>query len=117
MQKPSFVYTTYIKTTPERLWQALTDPAFTRALLGTTFETDWQVGSTMTWHNHGVTSPTPSRSSSNPSRTAGSPTPGTRSRPSWPRSDEVSDEVLARRPAKAGRRSRSRSSRSTSCAS
>ncbi len=25
-----FVYTTYINTTPERLWQALTDPAFTR---------------------------------------------------------------------------------------
>ena len=24
-----FVYTTYIKTTPEQLWQALTDPAFT----------------------------------------------------------------------------------------
>src|SRR4029079_6112640 len=24
-----FVYTTYIRTTPERLWQALTDPAFT----------------------------------------------------------------------------------------
>src|SRR5947209_16044581 len=29
MDKPSFVYTTFIKTTPERLWQGLTDPAFT----------------------------------------------------------------------------------------
>ena len=29
-QAPEFVYTTYIKTTPERLWQAITDPAFTR---------------------------------------------------------------------------------------
>ena len=29
MEKPSFVYTTYIQTTPERLWQALTEPAFT----------------------------------------------------------------------------------------
>jgi DNA-binding transcriptional ArsR family regulator/uncharacterized protein YndB with AHSA1/START domain len=55
MQKPSFAYTTYIKTTPERLWQALTDPAFTERYWGTTFETDWQVGSTITWHNHGVT--------------------------------------------------------------
>jgi uncharacterized protein YndB with AHSA1/START domain/DNA-binding transcriptional ArsR family regulator len=55
MQKPSFAYTTYIKTTPERLWQALTDPAFTKRYWGTTFETDWQVGSTITWHNHGVT--------------------------------------------------------------
>ena len=34
MDKPSFVYTTYIKTTPEHLWQALTDPAFTEPLLG-----------------------------------------------------------------------------------
>ena len=30
MNKPEFVYTTYISTTPERLWQALTEPAFTR---------------------------------------------------------------------------------------
>src|SRR3954466_10939404 len=30
VDKPTFVYTTYIKTTPERLWQALTDPLFTR---------------------------------------------------------------------------------------
>ncbi len=29
LEKPSFVYTTYIQTTPERLWQALTEPAFT----------------------------------------------------------------------------------------
>ena len=55
MQKPSFAYTTYIKTTPERLWQALTDPTFTERYWGTTFETDWQVGSMITWHNQGVT--------------------------------------------------------------
>ena len=30
MSKPSFVYVTYIRTTPEKLWQALTDPEFTR---------------------------------------------------------------------------------------
>jgi uncharacterized protein YndB with AHSA1/START domain len=29
MDKPSFVYTTYIHPSPERLWQALTNPAFT----------------------------------------------------------------------------------------
>ena len=34
MDKPTFVYTTYIKTTPERLWQALTEPAFTEAYWG-----------------------------------------------------------------------------------
>src|SRR6266496_2787249 len=37
MQKPEFVYTTYIRTTPERLWQALTDPAFTQRYWGATF--------------------------------------------------------------------------------
>ena len=54
MEQPEFVYTTYIRTTPERLWQALTDPSFTRRWWQTTFDTDWKVGSTMTWDNHGV---------------------------------------------------------------
>ena len=51
---PSFVYTTYIRTTPERLWQGLTDPAFTRRYWQTEFITDWAKGSPMTWDNHGV---------------------------------------------------------------
>src|SRR3954452_23526264 len=55
MDKPSFVYTTYIRTTPERLWEALTDSAFTERYWGATFDTDWQVGSEMTWHQFGVT--------------------------------------------------------------
>src|ERR671935_2901565 len=55
MQKPSFVYTTYINTTPEQLWRALTDPAFTERYWGTTLESDWNVGSTITWHHHGIT--------------------------------------------------------------
>ncbi len=55
MDRPAFVYTTYIETTPERLWQALTDPAFTRRYWGTAFETDWRVGSAMTWTYAGVT--------------------------------------------------------------
>ncbi|MEV4553494.1 ArsR/SmtB family transcription factor [Nonomuraea wenchangensis] len=54
MEKPEFVYTTYIGTTPERLWQALTDPAFTERYWATTFKTDWAPGSEMTWDNHGV---------------------------------------------------------------
>ena len=53
--RPSFVYTTYIKTTPEQLWQALTDSAFTERYWGITFDTDWQAGSEMTWHQRGVT--------------------------------------------------------------
>jgi uncharacterized protein YndB with AHSA1/START domain/DNA-binding transcriptional ArsR family regulator len=53
--RPSFVYRTYIRTTPERLWQMLTDPVFTGQWWSTSFETDWNVGSPMVWHNHGVT--------------------------------------------------------------
>ena len=55
MDKPTFVYTTYIETTPERLWQALTDPAFTQRYWGLTFHTDWKAGSPMTWEQRGVT--------------------------------------------------------------
>lgn len=54
MDKPSVVYATYISTTPERLWQALTEPAFTKRYWNTTFTTDWAPGSPMTWDNHGV---------------------------------------------------------------
>jgi uncharacterized protein YndB with AHSA1/START domain len=55
MSDHDFVYTTYIKTTPERLWQALTDPKFTEQYWGQWFETDWQVGSEMIWHHGEVT--------------------------------------------------------------
>jgi DNA-binding transcriptional ArsR family regulator/uncharacterized protein YndB with AHSA1/START domain len=55
VDRPSFVYTTYIKTTPERLWQALTEPAFTEAYWGVSFDTDWAVGSPVTWRQRGVT--------------------------------------------------------------
>jgi uncharacterized protein YndB with AHSA1/START domain/DNA-binding transcriptional ArsR family regulator len=55
MTDSPFVYTTYINTSPERLWQALTDPAFTSRYWNLTFDTDWALGSAMTWTNHGVT--------------------------------------------------------------
>ncbi|WP_254206593.1 ArsR/SmtB family transcription factor [Nocardia alni] len=48
-----FVYTTYIKTTPERLWRALTEPEFTRLYWGATFESDWRAGSSMVWLQRG----------------------------------------------------------------
>jgi uncharacterized protein YndB with AHSA1/START domain len=54
MEKPTFVYTTYIKTTPEQLWQSLTDPAFTSRYWGTTITTDWRVGAPMVWESRGV---------------------------------------------------------------
>ena len=34
MAKPDLIYTTYIKTTPEKLWAALTTPEFTRQYWG-----------------------------------------------------------------------------------
>ena len=55
MDKPTFVYTTYIRTTPERLWQALTEPAFTERYWNLTFDSDWKPGSPMSWHQRGVT--------------------------------------------------------------
>jgi uncharacterized protein YndB with AHSA1/START domain len=54
MATTEFSYTTYINTTPERLWQALTDPAFTMRYWGVTLESDWHVGSTVTWGQDGV---------------------------------------------------------------
>jgi uncharacterized protein YndB with AHSA1/START domain/DNA-binding transcriptional ArsR family regulator len=54
VEKPSFVYATYIQTTPERLWQALTEPAFTERYWSITFDSDWKSGSAMTWHQRGV---------------------------------------------------------------
>jgi uncharacterized protein YndB with AHSA1/START domain len=46
MSKPEFVYITYIETTPEKLFQALTDSKFTkRYWFGTELRTDWTIGS------------------------------------------------------------------------
>src|SRR5437764_1235613 len=59
MGEPAFVYTTYIRTTPERLWQALTDPTFTRRYWGVELESEWKPGSPMTWQQRGVTSADP----------------------------------------------------------
>ena len=40
-----FVYVTYIRTTPERLWSALTSPEFTRQYwLGIQPQAEWRVG-------------------------------------------------------------------------
>ena len=46
LQTPEFVYVTYIKSTPERVWEALTDPKFTSRYWGRTYDTDWKKGST-----------------------------------------------------------------------
>jgi uncharacterized protein YndB with AHSA1/START domain len=45
-EKSSFVYVTYIRTTPEKLWRALTEPEFTRQFWAATTQVcDWKVGS------------------------------------------------------------------------
>jgi DNA-binding transcriptional ArsR family regulator len=54
MDQSEFVYTTYINTTPQKLWQALTEPAFCRRYLGFAIESDWEVGSTYVWDEDGL---------------------------------------------------------------
>ena len=45
MSKPEFIYVTYIETTPEKLWRALTEPEFTRQFwCGTVQESEWKPG-------------------------------------------------------------------------
>lgn len=42
----TFVYVTYIRTTPERLWAALTSPEFMKQYwFGMYIDTDWKAGS------------------------------------------------------------------------
>ena len=54
MSKPEFVYPTYIETTPEKLWHALTDGDFTeRYRFGSRVTSDWTVGSTYRFTSQG----------------------------------------------------------------
>jgi uncharacterized protein YndB with AHSA1/START domain len=44
--RSTYVYVSYIRTTPEKLWQALTDPEFTRQYwFGMRAESEWKPGS------------------------------------------------------------------------
>jgi uncharacterized protein YndB with AHSA1/START domain len=46
MAESQFVYVTFIRTTPEKLWRALIEPEFTRQFwMGTTQESEWTPGS------------------------------------------------------------------------
>ena len=57
MSKPEFVYVTYIETTPDRLWQALTSSEFSKAYwFGTELRSDWRVGSPFALVMDGTTS-------------------------------------------------------------
>ncbi len=45
MTKPDFVYTTYIKSTPEKVWAAITNPEFTQQYWVPGIVSDWKTGS------------------------------------------------------------------------
>jgi len=49
MKGPKHVYEVYIRTTPQKLWDAITSPAFTKQYFyGTAVESDWKRGSKVT---------------------------------------------------------------------
>ena len=51
---PSFIYVTYIATTPQKLWQALTEKAFTQQYWsGTSIESDWTPGAAVRFVSKG----------------------------------------------------------------
>jgi uncharacterized protein YndB with AHSA1/START domain/DNA-binding transcriptional ArsR family regulator len=50
--RPSFVYTVYIESTPDKVWHALTDPELTAAYWGHANVSDWQPGSS--WEHRRV---------------------------------------------------------------
>jgi uncharacterized protein YndB with AHSA1/START domain len=57
MANPEFVYTTYIETTVEKLWQALTAGDFTvRYWFGYRVASDWKAGSTYKFEKAGANS-------------------------------------------------------------
>ena len=59
MSKPEFVYVTYIETTPEKLWEALTSSEFSKHYwFGTELKTDWKVGSPFALVMNGTTTDT-----------------------------------------------------------
>jgi uncharacterized protein YndB with AHSA1/START domain len=56
MAKPEFIYVTYIETTPENLWKALTSSEFSRQYwFGTELRTDWKIGSPFALVMNGTT--------------------------------------------------------------
>lgn len=59
VNRPEFAYVSYIQTTPEVLYRALTDPDFTRRYWGIEIESAWQPDSSMSWRKNGVTQSDP----------------------------------------------------------
>ncbi|GAA5198932.1 metalloregulator ArsR/SmtB family transcription factor [Rugosimonospora acidiphila] len=97
MSDSAFVYTTYINTTPERLWRGLTDPTFTRRYWGgLALESEWTVGAPMVWEENGVRTTDPAQVviESDPYRRLSYS--WHTFTPEWARSHGIDDEALAR---------------------
>ncbi|HZP78329.1 MAG TPA: SRPBCC family protein [Pseudolabrys sp.] len=52
MSKPSYVYVSYIRSTPEKVWQAITDREISKQYWGRSNRSDWKVGSS--WEHQRV---------------------------------------------------------------
>ena len=64
MTTTTLTFDTYVRATPDQVWQALTDPAFVpRWRFGMSFETSWLAGKPLTSRSPDGTgtSPTPTR--------------------------------------------------------
>jgi uncharacterized protein YndB with AHSA1/START domain len=54
MEKQKFVYVTYINTTPEQLWAALTQSEFTKKYwFDSSIESEWKIGSPVRFRRNG----------------------------------------------------------------
>ena len=54
MTDSKFVYVTYIRTTPEKLWEAIVSSEFTKLYFGGSVVSDWRTGSPYRYkRNHG----------------------------------------------------------------
>ncbi|PLT33150.1 SRPBCC family protein [Bacillus sp. V5-8f] len=57
MDNRTFVYVTYISTTPEKIWEGLTNGDISQKyFFGTRVDSDWKVGSPVTYSRNGMVS-------------------------------------------------------------
>lgn len=96
MDTSTYVYTSYIRTTPDELWKALTEPELTRRYWGVAFETEWTPGAPMVWDEGG-------RRTADPGQVVVEAVPGRRLAytwhtftPAWARAVRLDEEVYAR---------------------
>src|ERR1700742_3450455 len=51
MSNPDYIYTTYIKSTPQKVWEAITNPEFQKQYFGFPLACDWKPGSSWRMEN------------------------------------------------------------------